>query len=353
MKIGLIGYLGYETANPIIGGQMSKTRGIYKELIKRYGSNSISSVDTSGWKNNWPKLIASSIRLAKENDIIIFMPNKNGIKFIMPLYCFLKRIYKNKIVYPVVGGWLTSLLRKKWYLRKSIKCVNLLLPETKELMRELEEFVDCEIDVMPIFSMRKTINNKLVLNRTKKVFYTFSRVIPEKGVDEAIEAIIKANENNCCCYLDIWGPIPEAYEKHYKELFEKHKNVIKYKGILESNEGLNKVSDYYMLIFPTYYFGEGFPTTICESFMAGVPVMASDWRFNGELITDGKTGYIFQPHDIIKMSELIERVCSDTNSVIEMKKNCLIESKKFKPEKVMRSLFMWIDTQISEIENIR
>ena len=40
-KIGLIGYLGYSIENPIIGGQMTKTRGIYQELKRKYGNENI------------------------------------------------------------------------------------------------------------------------------------------------------------------------------------------------------------------------------------------------------------------------------------------------------------------------
>ena len=40
---------------------------------------------------------------------------------------------------------------------------------------------------------------------THKVFCTFSRVIPEKGIDDAIEAIKELNESGIESYLDIWG----------------------------------------------------------------------------------------------------------------------------------------------------
>lgn len=140
-KIGLIGYLGYATSTPIIGGQMSKTRGIIKQLEQEYPGQ-IMSVDTSNWKKEVFSLILQCFEVANQCDVVIVMPNKNGIKFVLPFFALLKGIKRYKMAYPIVGGWLTGLLKKHRYLAWAFKKVDYLLPETKQLMEELKKFTE-------------------------------------------------------------------------------------------------------------------------------------------------------------------------------------------------------------------
>lgn len=345
-KIGLVGYLGYATSNPIIGGQMSKTRGIIKELEKAY-PNQIISVDTSNWKREMGTLLIQCLNVIKNCDVIIVMPNKNGIKFVLPFFAFFKGLYKYSLGYPIVGGWLTKILMKYGYLAKAITKVDYLLPETKQLKEELGAFSSAPMDVMPIFSTRTAIKKEEIkLNYEKPyIFCTFSRVTPAKGIDDAIEAIAKVNAGvqEIVCKLDIWGPIEDSYADHYKELFNKYSDFISYKGILAGDAGLQKLSHYYMLLFPTYYEGEGFPTTICESLMAGLPVIASDWRFNNELVEVGKTGFLVEVHNPNALISRILYCIEHSNLISEMKLKCLKESERFAPETVMIDLKNWID----------
>lgn len=350
-KIGLVGYLGYATLNPIIGGQMSKTRGILQQLEYLY-PNQIVTIDTSNWKKEVIPLIVHCFKIVKECDVIIIMPNKNGIKFLLPFFTLLKKFGNYKIVYPIVGGWLTDLLKKYNYLSRNIRKVDYLLPETKQLKEELKEFTSSPMDVMPIFSTREALKKEdIELNPEKPyIFCTFSRVTPAKGVEDAIEAVAKANalKQDIVCKLDIWGPIEEGYIEHYKELFEKYQNFVTYKGTLSGDEGLKKLSHYYMLIFPTYYEGEGFPTTICESMMAGLPVIASNWRFNHELVEDGKTGYLVEVHNNENLVEQILFAIDHTEEINRMKLNCIKESEKFKPKEVMKNLNKWIEREFTK-----
>lgn len=345
-KIGLVGYLGYAVENPIIGGQMSKTRGIYDQLKKQFGEDSVIVVDTSNWKKEKFKLVMQCLKVAFKCKPVIIMPNKNGIKFVLPFFSSLKGLCGYKIAYPVVGGWLTGLLKKHNYLAKGIKKVDYILPETKALMNELKEFADCPIEVMPIFSTRTPVDEKSIKSEFSEPikFCTFSRVTPEKGIDDAIKAIQAVNEKvqRQVCKLDIYGPIDPNYTEHYNALFDERKDFVSYKGVLSGDDSLTTLSEYYMLLFPTYYPGEGFPTTVCESFMSGLPVIASDWRFNNELVANDETGYLVPAHDTDKLAEKIIDSINNQDKIIEMSNNCLEKSKEYQPERVMKSLSEWI-----------
>ncbi len=175
-----------------------------------------------------------------------------------------------------------------------------------------------------------------------KLFCTFSRVTPEKGVDDAVFAIREASRRGAACRLDVWGPVEKGYEEHYAALFRSNADLVRYRGVLDWSESLEKLSEYTMLLFPTFYPGEGFPVSICESFLAGLPAIASDWRFNRELIDEGRTGFLFPPHDREALTSLILKAASDDKAVESMKANAAAYSRRFDPQNAMRDLTAWL-----------
>ena len=58
-------------------------------------------------------------------------------------------------------------------------------------------------------------------------------------------------------------------------------------GEIDSDKSVDIIKNYYWLLFPTRWDGEESAGTICESFIAGVPVIATDWKFNSEMIKSG------------------------------------------------------------------
>lgn len=64
------------------------------------------------------------------------------------------------------------------------------------------------------------------------------------------------------------------------------------------NQSTEVLKNYDALLFPTYYEGEGFAGTIIDAFAAGLPVIASDWKYNSEIIKQGITGVITKTHSI-------------------------------------------------------
>lgn len=50
--------------------------------------------------------------------------------------------------------------------------------------------------------------------------------------------------------------------------------------------------------FPTYYASESFGLVVVEAMMAGLPVVASDWRAIPEIVVDGETGFVVPVKDV-------------------------------------------------------
>lgn len=162
---------------------------------------------------------------------------------------------------------------------------------------------------------------------------TFSRVMKEKGIEDAIIAVNRVNEqygSDVLC-LDIYGQIWDDYSDEFEKLIGNASRNIKYCGSVKSNESVKVLKDYYALLFPTFYEGEGFAGTILDSLASGLPVIASDWRYNGEIVSDD-IGFVFPAHDVDGLVKILSKIVENPNLILTRKINCLQEFQKYTVE---------------------
>ena len=328
-KIFICGNFGYK--NNQIDGQTVKTRQLKDILIKKLGENSITYVDTSYAKSTPFATFNKIKRNAMDCSHLIILPGKNGLKVLLPFYIRWKKSINIDIRYIVIGGWLPQFLyRNKFYLglRKKLDAIYI---ETNIMKKNLLNMGLNNVAVLPNFrqiDFEITKINKIEL--PFKLVY-FSRVVREKGVELAIEAVERINRKNNSLILDIYGPIQRNYRGLFEKILTKANSKISYKGIIEPtrNNMYEVLSKYDLMVFPTYYQGEGFPGAILDSFISGVPVLASDWKYNSEMIKEGETGKLFVSQNIEDLTEKLEFLTNHPDLIYKMKRNCLEEAKKY------------------------
>ena len=172
--------------------------------------------------------------------------------------------------------------------------------------------------------------------------------ILQKGIEEAIAAIEVINEENKTqvCTLDIYGRIDDNYKDRFKRVISEASDSIKYKGSVDYDKSVEVLKDYYALLFPTHWHGEGFPGTIIDAFSAGIPVIASDWNSNGEIITDGENGILYPSDKVKSLKYAIEFLVENNQMVKNMKTECLKCAVRYKPD-------IYISKIIKTIERTR
>ena len=172
----------------------------------------------------------------------------------------------------------------------------------------------------------------------------FSRVIKEKGIEDAIKVVKDINDKNnkICFNLDIYGPIDKSYKEQFEEIIKNCPPYIKYKGVVDYKNTVNILKTYFCLLFPTYYVGEGIAGTIIDAFSSGVPVIATDWKYNKEIVEDGYNGYIYKTRENKELIEILEKIYKEPNLILQMKENCLETAKNYTPinnvEKILSKL---------------
>lgn len=344
-KIGLIGHLMYEQKLEAVNGQAIKTRNFYQMFCERYGEENIVTLDTNYFRKHLFRNYKKVFQICNKCGYILILPTSNGLKLILPVMNLLKKICGFKILYPVIGGWLPEYLEKEKIVRKLLECVDYIYPETDDLTRAIKQMGFSHVETLYNFSVRKTID-QLPKKEWEKIpfkFCTFSRVTKEKGIGEAIKAVSIINKKRTICTLDIYGPVDTNYKNEFENLLASVDENVKYKGVLNGDDVITKLSQYYAMLFPTYYHGEGMPGAVLEAFAAGVPVIASNWHNNTEIIVHRKTGLIYELGNIENLISAIYFMIFHPADVIKMKNNCLKESVKYKPENIMKPIFEIIE----------
>ena len=329
--IGIIGHFGGN--ENILDGQTIKTKILYKELS--IATNwKIVKVDTYYKSHNPIKLLKDTITcLNKAKDIIVLLSG-NGMKFYFPLLSFFARFKKTRVFHDVIGGNLDRYVNNNHSFKRYLSSFVVNWVETKSMKEKLNKQGILNCEVLPNFKRLNVV--ELVERQYNEPFSfcIFSRVMKEKGIEIAIDAIelINAEIGRQICKLDIYGRIDDGYNEEFKLVMKNASDAIQYKGTIPYDKSVEAIKDYYALLFPTFWDGEGFPGTIVDAFSAGLPVIASDWNCNKEIV-DNKINGILYPNDEIKsLKEAIEWLINHSEEMGKMKKNCIISANKYQPD---------------------
>jgi glycosyltransferase involved in cell wall biosynthesis len=118
---------------------------------------------------------------------------------------------------------------------------------------------------------------------------------------------------------------------------------IQYKGVLDFRTAIQTLNGYDCLLFPTYFIGEGFPGTIFEGFAAGLPIIATDWLFNRELICDGENGFLVPIRNPAAIAEKLALLAENDELVYKMSLQSLASFDKYREERAVPPLYEALD----------
>jgi len=76
------------------------------------------------------------------------------------------------------------------------------------------------------------------------------------------------------------------------------------------------------MLFPTYWPNEGFPGIVIDAYTAGLPIIASDWNLNNELVKNEETGFIIPPHDSQALASKMKLIIDKDIDLYQMRCHC-------------------------------
>jgi glycosyltransferase involved in cell wall biosynthesis len=92
------------------------------------------------------------------------------------------------------------------------------------------------------------------------------------------------------------------------------------------------------MLFPTYWEGEGFPGVIIDAFIAGLPVIATDWNMNKEIIEEGINGFLIEPKSTDALVQKMIWVMENKSNLKVISENNQRRANDYQVDNVMPNL---------------
>jgi len=304
---------------------VNKLRDYFDELIV---------VDTENWKKN-PFILLRLLIIILSNPkakYIIALNNMSSYRVIS----FLNMLrHKRSVYYWVIGGSIADWIEEGIVSRKAYNVIDKFLVEGKSMAQTLSR---CGFDNAIYVPNFKRITKYPEKNAQGGVlrFVFLSRIDSCKGCDYIISVAKRLNVKYQDRYLiDFFGNIASDY-KDFRERVDSIPNL-NYKGFIDlrDQENYNVLAQYDAMLFPTYWDGEGFPGVVVDAFVAGLPVIASDWHLNKEIVKDGETGFIIKPQDEESLYSVMENCIEKPEILRSMASACQREAGKYDIDAVL------------------
>jgi len=232
---------------------------------------------------------------------------------------------------------------KKWGEQTNVSRLNVILaPIFEKIMIKLKH--ECVHTVSnaskddlikfgekkPIYTIHNAIDETQVvpnvMNNHLQFVYT-GRLVFYKNLEVIIKAIGILKRNYPTIKLVIVGDGP--HRKSLEELVNKLglKYNVEFLGYVSHNKKMEIIAGSNALLFPSLC--EGFGLVILEAFSQGKPVLVSNLRPMSDIVTNGKNGFVLDPHNETIWADYIVKLIEDVDKSLEMGKagcNLLVQS---------------------------
>ena len=157
-----------------------------------------------------------------------------------------------------------------------------------------------------------------------------ARVNKHKGYDVIFNSLPYLRKNCPDCIIDFYGQIASDDKEEFEQLVNSNNDIVSYKGILNQESITATLKGYDVKLLPTHYYTEGFPGSILDAYIAGIPVIVSEWKHAHEFVKNSITGIIVPFEDNQDaFNETILALYNDQNLLNRMKVKAFEEADKY------------------------
>ncbi len=273
-------------------------------------------VDFKNWrKHPWVFLELLWFMFAHRDATLVFSTSTQNVYPMMKLMKCMR--WRQHTVHWVIGGSLGENVMNGIYSAGVIGYMGYTIVESPIMKKQLEACGVRNVITLPNFkpiNYYPKIGERISsIGKRPLKFVFLSRIMAEKGCDYILECAKQLNAMGLeqDYIIDFYGAVAKTYESVFTEKIKTLDNVY-YRGFLNlrENEGYDTLATYDVMLFPTYWKGEGFAGVFIDAFVSGVPMIASDWAHNRQFMTENQTALFVPVHNIPalkeKMQECIE-----------------------------------------------
>lgn len=334
-KILVLGAFGY--SNNQLDGQTIKTRNVF-HLIQRKHNGSHAYIDTLALRRK-PWLCISMLYHLITCKTLIIMPCLNNLTILFPIFYYMSKLFRFDIISICIGGWQVEYFLgddkfgfhpKQMEMSKKIKA---FLPEMVKVNNELIEkcgFTNTE--VFPNF--REYKRGLQIINFEDGLRLVFmARINKMKGYDTIFNSLEFIRANCPKCKITFYGGINEEDKDDFINKVKANGDIVEYSGQLTPEIIHSTLTNYDVMLLPTHYYTEGFPGSILDAYIAGIPVIVTEWKHSHEFVIDGTTGTIIPfTNNQDAFNNAVLDLYSNRQKLVKMKKAAYKEANKYSEE---------------------
>ena len=214
-KVAVVGQYG--EGPEYVTGQAVKTYFIAQWLMRRFGPENVEIVNTYGWKKRPARLLCSLLAAMKGCGSVVMLPAQHGVKVFAPLVAGLNRLFRRRIFYIVIGGWLADTLRENPRLLRAVAAFDGVCAETESLAARLREAGVKNAWCLPNCRDYTGAEQKELPEAPPLPVCTYSRVTRSKGIEDAARICRRANGllGFHAFTLEVYGMIDPEYREAF------------------------------------------------------------------------------------------------------------------------------------------
>ena len=331
---------------PPANGEEYKNQMLLGFLDERFR---VYTIDTKSWSKEPLTLLKLLFHMlfVRYDRILISASSASVFRLLDTLRFFQNRM--RKVIYFVIGGYLPKAIREGRYNKRAYQKISSLVVEGEIMKNELKNLgVTAPIHVVPNFkTVKKCWGDPIKFDSTESKFVFVSRISESKGLDKIFSGISdgRFDQLNNRYTIDFFGPIEKGYETEFHQQLQKYPTCV-YRGYLDftnhPEKSYQQLSEYHIMLFPTYWVGEGFPGAIIDALICGIPVIASDWNMNREVIEHGKTGMLIPVKDPVSLADAMIDAIENHEKWKSMSMECHRRATKFDTNVVLEEHLEYI-----------
>lgn len=340
-RILLVGAI--RRGRPALNGEQVKNQLLAGWLEKRHR---LVHVDTNGWKRRpWVILQVLLDVLSGRHDTILVSASSASVhtlfRAILPF-----RGARARILYLVIGGYLPTGIRYGRYLASSYAGLKGIIVEGDAMRHQLQGLgIGVPLHVIPnVKPIGRVYGDSTRYARQGPTRFLFlGRMSETKGTLAVMRALGHHILRNRVSEMqvDFYGTLEADHTADFLQALTMHA-CCTYKGYLDvTNDpggAYRVIAGYHALLFPTHWMGEGFPGVILDAYICGVPVIATDWNMNRDVVQDGITGRLIPSGDPAALAAAMSSVMDAREEWAAMSRRCHEAVRDFDVDKVLPRL---------------
>jgi glycosyltransferase involved in cell wall biosynthesis len=285
-------------------------------------------ISATNFATAW-RIFRQFCRRVKTVDRVLIFGSNGFLLSMVPLLLLVAKIARKPCYVRAFGGSLDRFCDNlmplfRWLLLLTLRHADGLIVQTELLYNHFAALIGDSVHLVPGYrcmaSMENGLSNPVTKSGEDLHLVFLGHVREEKGIFVLLESLRSlGSRERKTIHCDIFGPVYESVAARFEDELAKTKNAT-YGGVLSPEQAVATLRNYDILVFPTYYLGEGHPGVLIEAMMAGIPAITTAFRSIPELVEDRVNGLLIEPHDSKSLAEVIKTVYYDRQLLAEMAK---------------------------------